>query len=297
MRRVANAPPADAERLGERHPVDVAARRGPRPVHVGVRVDPEHAARAVHPRHASERPHRDRVVAAEHERQEAGLARLGDPLGDRRARAHDRAEIARVRIADVGRFRQRLPRRRPSRRRDGRGRRSRSWSPAYRIAEGPMSTPRRPWPRSSPAPITATGVEACELMVRRLTSRRGRHVSRLRRAVHDEGRFDDPGAPPHGRAEPRRGLGSRRRRGRSAITTHSARRSTSCSKAKASLEIDGEAVVVRPRRRRPDPAGRVARDRRDEPTCAFSAAARRLTRTTTRISSEPARLDWPLEAR
>src|SRR3954447_1491026 len=28
--------------------------------------------------------------------------------------------------------------------------------PAYRIADGPMSTPRRPWPRSSAAPITAT---------------------------------------------------------------------------------------------------------------------------------------------
>src|SRR5207244_4169468 len=29
-------------------------------------------------------------------------------------------------------------------------------SPAYRIAEGPMSTPRRPAPRSSAAPMTAT---------------------------------------------------------------------------------------------------------------------------------------------
>ena len=59
------------ERLGERHAVDVPARRRAGPVHVGVGVDPEHAAGAARLRHPAERAHRDGVVAAEHERQVA----------------------------------------------------------------------------------------------------------------------------------------------------------------------------------------------------------------------------------
>ena len=61
----------DPERRGERHPVHVAARRGRGPVQVAVRIDPEDAAGAVRLRHPAERPDRDRVVAAEHERQVA----------------------------------------------------------------------------------------------------------------------------------------------------------------------------------------------------------------------------------
>src|SRR5262245_30790399 len=40
-------------------------------------------------------------------------------------------------------------------------RRRRSSRPAYRMADGPMSTPRRPAPRSSPAPMIATGASVC----------------------------------------------------------------------------------------------------------------------------------------
>ena len=50
----------------------VAARRRLGRVQVAVRVDPDDAARPVRRRHADERPERDRVVAAEHERRRAG---------------------------------------------------------------------------------------------------------------------------------------------------------------------------------------------------------------------------------
>src|SRR6266540_2797805 len=40
----------------------------------------------------------------------------------------------------------------------------RASSPAYRIADGPMSTPRRPAPRSSAAPMTATFRDGCRDM-------------------------------------------------------------------------------------------------------------------------------------
>ena len=68
----------EAERRCERHSVDVAARRRLGRVHVGVGVDPEHAADAPGACEAAERPHRDRVVAAEHERQRALLERQAD---------------------------------------------------------------------------------------------------------------------------------------------------------------------------------------------------------------------------
>ncbi len=66
-----NRAPAEPERGREHHPVDVAARARLRAVEVAVRVDPEHAALAVHPREAAERPERDRVVAAQDERDRA----------------------------------------------------------------------------------------------------------------------------------------------------------------------------------------------------------------------------------
>src|SRR5918911_811318 len=63
------AVPGQAERCGERHAVDVAARARVGTVQVGVGVDPQHAAGAAHLRQAAEGADRDRVVAAEDERQ------------------------------------------------------------------------------------------------------------------------------------------------------------------------------------------------------------------------------------
>ena len=122
-----------------------------------MRVDPEHAAGAVRLRHAAERAHRDRVVAAEHERHGAAAARVLDERRDPLARAHDRLEVASLRVADLGRLGQADVDVAPV---DALAAEARDplLSPAYRIADGPMSTPRRPAPRSSPAPITATGV-------------------------------------------------------------------------------------------------------------------------------------------
>ena len=62
----------EPERSRERHPVHVSARARLGRVDVGVRVDPEHAARPVHRREPTERPERDRVVAAEDERNRSG---------------------------------------------------------------------------------------------------------------------------------------------------------------------------------------------------------------------------------
>ena len=62
-----------SERSCKRHAVDVAGRAGLRCVDVRVSVDPEHAPRPVHGSEPSERPERDRVVAAEHERERAAL--------------------------------------------------------------------------------------------------------------------------------------------------------------------------------------------------------------------------------
>ena len=62
------------------------------------------AAGAVHLRHAAERADRDRVVAAEHERDRPAAARVLDQRRDALARALDRLEVARPRIADLGRL-------------------------------------------------------------------------------------------------------------------------------------------------------------------------------------------------
>ena len=105
-RRRPPAPSAAASGM----PCTLPRRRGARPVQVAVRVDPERRARAARLRHPAERAHRDRVVAAEHERQVPLPDRLVDERGDPLARLLDRAEVAGVR----GRPR-RSPRARPTR--------------------------------------------------------------------------------------------------------------------------------------------------------------------------------------
>ena len=46
-----------------------------------------------------------------------------------------------------------------------------------RIAEGPMSTPRRPWPRSSGAPMIATSRSACSRGERYATAAGGHDIA------------------------------------------------------------------------------------------------------------------------
>ena len=146
------------ERGGERHPVHVAGRARLGRVEVAVRVDPDHAARL--PRgggEAGERPDRDRVVAAEHERARAVAHRLLDERRKRGAGVEDLGQVARPLVVRARAPRARARRRCRGRRRSARSRVSRSSSPAYRIADGPMSTPRRVWPRSRGAPMIETG--------------------------------------------------------------------------------------------------------------------------------------------
>ena len=64
-----------------------------------MRVEPQHAARAVHPREACERPERDRVVAPEHERQLALRRRLRDHVRDTPAGLLDLPEEPRPLVA------------------------------------------------------------------------------------------------------------------------------------------------------------------------------------------------------
>ena len=84
----------EAERHRQRHPVDVAGRRRLRPVHVAVRVDPEHAARPVRTREPTQRPDRDGVVAAEHERVQALFDRARHEVRHPLARLLDRRQEA-----------------------------------------------------------------------------------------------------------------------------------------------------------------------------------------------------------
>ena len=67
-------------------------------------VDPQHGAGPVGAREAAESPDRHGVVAAEDERQVAALTCLADERRDAPARALDRVEVARTRIADLGRL-------------------------------------------------------------------------------------------------------------------------------------------------------------------------------------------------
>ena len=63
-------------------------------------VDPEDAAGAAPRREPAERPERDRVVAAEHERQTALLDRAGDERGDLLAGGDDLGQEADPIVAD-----------------------------------------------------------------------------------------------------------------------------------------------------------------------------------------------------
>jgi CheY-like chemotaxis protein len=72
-----------------------------------VRVDPERRAGAEPRGHAAERAHRDRVVAAEDERQLPLVRRLADEVRDEPADLLDRPEVAARRTALVRRLRHR----------------------------------------------------------------------------------------------------------------------------------------------------------------------------------------------
>ena len=128
--------PAEPERRRERHPVDVAARRRLGPVQVAVRVEPEHAAGAARAGEAAERAERDRVVAAEHERQVALRRPLARPASAIRSQvALISAQVAHALVADGASPRRRRSRRCPSPRsarpssRDALARAPRSGSP------------------------------------------------------------------------------------------------------------------------------------------------------------------------
>ena len=100
----------EAERGRERHPVDVSRRARGRRVEVAVRVDPDHAARLARGRaQAGERPERDRVVAAEDERDRA----VGDDVARRCRRAARTPRGSRAGTARA-RPRRRAPRARAS---------------------------------------------------------------------------------------------------------------------------------------------------------------------------------------
>ena len=145
-----------AEERRERHPVHVAARRRRRRVHVAVRVDPEQAdVAAVAPRQSppTRPPIRPRASGRRRARSAArppgATARRADTAADTRARSRGCTSFSdRARRA----FRESACRDRPCRRPRSRCAASRSPSPAIRTADGPMSTPRRPPPRSSGTP-------------------------------------------------------------------------------------------------------------------------------------------------
>ena len=131
------APVREPDRRGQRHPVHVPGRRGLGRVQVAVRVDPEHAAEPARLREPAERADRDRVVAAEDERQRTLLQREADEPRDPPAGRLDLRQVAGALVGPP-----RSPRARPSRRRPSRARRSRSRSAAR---AGPRSgSPRGP---------------------------------------------------------------------------------------------------------------------------------------------------------
>jgi len=103
--------------------------------------------------HPAHRAGRKRVIAADGERSLALLQRVQHLLGQFGAGGRDLAQVACLRIAEVLLLGQR----------DADVARildlvasasSLTWSPATRSADGPMSTPRRCWPRSSGTPMT-----------------------------------------------------------------------------------------------------------------------------------------------
>ena len=106
---------------GERHPVDVPRRARLGRVEIAVGVDPDDATRLTRGRgEAGQRPDRDRVVAAEHERQRAVAHVCLDERGEPAQAPGSRAGSA------PARRRARAPPARARRRCRGRGRRARS---------------------------------------------------------------------------------------------------------------------------------------------------------------------------
>ena len=88
------------QQRGQRHAVHVARGRGLRGVDVGVGVDPEHAdlllLAAIELRHAGDRPRRQRVVPAQHQRRHAFFKRLHHGFGGARAGFGNLLQIAGV---------------------------------------------------------------------------------------------------------------------------------------------------------------------------------------------------------
>ena len=80
--------------------MNVPARARLRRVDVGVGVDPEHAPGAANVRKTAERPERDRVIAAEDERDRAGLDLLDDLGRDALARRLDLGKEAGSLVVD-----------------------------------------------------------------------------------------------------------------------------------------------------------------------------------------------------
>ena len=167
-----------AERCTQRHPVDVPARCGRRRVQVAVRIEPDRTARPVHRRHSAEGPERDRVVAAEDDRRAVlpdctcdgagdALAGLLD-LGKEACRGSPLAVASATAVGTLPQSAQPIP---SSPRRSSRS--------AYRIADGPMSTPRLPAPRSSAAPMTATFLPFRSATAREATLRCRGEVAQL----------------------------------------------------------------------------------------------------------------------
>src|SRR5947209_6236488 len=93
------------QREVHRHPVYVAGRRGQRRVDVAVRVDPDHPGRlAARPPDAGDRAHRDRVVAAEHQRKRALRDDVVDDSGQLVADRLDDREVLRVLLGNARRL-------------------------------------------------------------------------------------------------------------------------------------------------------------------------------------------------
>ena len=127
---------APAERAAQAHAVDVARRRRLRRVAVGVRVEPDRRDRPVHAREAAEDAERERVVAAQHERQLAGAA----AAPRRGPRSRSQTSRICVEVLGVRRRPRRAPRSDPRRPCRDRGRRRRARRAARR---GPRSGSRR----------------------------------------------------------------------------------------------------------------------------------------------------------
>ena len=89
---------------GEHHPVHVPARARLGAIEIAVGVDVENAARPVHRGQRPQRAERDRVVAAEHEREGALLQRLVHEPGDLLADRLHLGQKARMLVTQTGRL-------------------------------------------------------------------------------------------------------------------------------------------------------------------------------------------------